>query len=116
MLDTFQGTYVDTIADAYGNPIYLFDLSGSRITKGYKRQGPAGIWAGISGSPVYDANNNLVGSVSYGFTGYASSTLAGITPAANVIHADPTAQPQAVGDGVRQGDAQEGRQSPVRRA
>ena len=91
VLSDFQGTYVDTIADAYGNDIHLFDLSGSRITGGHLGQGPAGIWSGISGSPVYDLDGNLVGSVSYSFTGVEGSTLAGITPAANLLKPDPTA-------------------------
>jgi hypothetical protein len=94
--EAFQGTYVDTLTDDdYGNPIYLFDLSGSRIT------GPdgAGIWAGISGSPVYDADDNLIGSVSYSFTQFAGSTLAGITPAANIINADPTTHASAARSG-----------------
>lgn len=95
-LDSFQGTYRGRLTDSYGNDILLFDLSGSRITNGYEGDGPAGIWAGISGSPVYDGDDNLVGSVSYSFTDQQSSTLAGVTPAANVIDADPTKTPPTV--------------------
>ena len=42
-----------------------------------------GIWAGMSGSPVYAADGRLVGSVSYGLT-FGASPIAGITPAAEM--------------------------------
>lgn len=91
-VDTFQGTYIDTQVDPFGNDVYLFKLSGSRITNGSGGlEGPAGIWAGISGSPVYDADNNLIGSVSYSFTSEGSSDIAGVTPAENIIATDPDA-------------------------
>src|SRR6185295_16747770 len=38
-----------------------------------------GIWAGMSGSPVY-VNGQLLGSISYGFTA-APSRIGGVTPA-----------------------------------
>ena len=38
-----------------------------------------GVWAGMSGSPVYSSDGRLIGSVSYGLA--ASSPIAGITPA-----------------------------------
>ncbi len=41
-----------------------------------------GVWAGMSGSPVYTADGKLIGSVSYGLA--ASSKIAGITPAADL--------------------------------
>src|SRR3954454_13551624 len=41
-----------------------------------------GIWAGISGSPVY-VGDKLLGSVSYGLGGI--NRIAGITPAADVL-------------------------------
>lgn len=89
----FQGEFVSTIDDPFGNDIYLFKLSGSRITKA-DGSVDAGIWAGISGSPVYDADDNLIGSVSYGFTGYAGSDIAGITPAANVLATERADDPE----------------------
>jgi hypothetical protein len=42
-----------------------------------------GVWAGMSGSPVYAEDGRLVGAVAYGL-GYGSSTLAGVTPAAEM--------------------------------
>ncbi len=41
-----------------------------------------GVWAGMSGSPVYTADGKLIGSVSYGLA--AASPIAGITPAASL--------------------------------
>ncbi|HZC72897.1 MAG TPA: hypothetical protein VE442_19525 [Jatrophihabitans sp.] len=43
----------------------------------------AGIWAGMSGSPVYADDGTLIGAVSYGLT-YEASPVAGVTPAADM--------------------------------
>lgn len=42
-----------------------------------------GIWAGMSGSPVYAADGRLIGAVAYGLT-FESSPIAGITPASEM--------------------------------
>ena len=42
-----------------------------------------GVWAGMSGSPVY-VGDQLIGAVSYGFT-WGPSSLAGITPAEEML-------------------------------
>lgn len=42
-----------------------------------------GIWQGMSGSPVYDAEGGLIGAVAYGLA-YGPSPVAGITPAAEM--------------------------------
>ncbi|MEP6666758.1 MAG: SpoIVB peptidase S55 domain-containing protein, partial [Nocardioidaceae bacterium] len=42
-----------------------------------------GIWQGMSGSPVYDEDGNLVGAVSYGLA-LGPSPVAGVTPAENM--------------------------------
>ena len=47
-----------------------------------KRAG--GIWAGMSGSPVYTADGRLLGAVAYGLAAGPSS-IAGITPAADML-------------------------------
>ncbi len=92
--EQFQGVYLSTIEDPFGD-IFIFELSGSRITND-DGSVDAGIWAGISGSPVYAADGSLVGSVSYGFTGYNGSTYAGITPAAALYGLlDETDEPPA---------------------
>ncbi len=43
-----------------------------------------GVWAGMSGSPVYAADGRLVGAVSYGL-GYSPSMIIGLTPAADML-------------------------------
>lgn len=90
-LDSFSGTYVDTIVGGIGRgrDMLVFRLEGSRITKADGTP-DAGIWAGISGSPVYAENGELVGSVSYGFN-EGNETLAGVTPAEYVYGVKPTA-------------------------
>lgn len=79
--DTLTGEYVGKIAnglgyDAYGQPrdLLLIDLDAPGIDK-------TGVWAGASGSPVYDADGKLIGAVSYGFS-WEVDTVAGVTPAA----------------------------------
>ncbi|CAN5163475.1 SpoIVB peptidase S55 domain-containing protein [soil metagenome] len=83
--EAFTGTFVNTLYDALapGRDMLIFKLAGSRITKS-NGDVDAGIWAGISGSPIYDdATGELVGSVSYGFSA-ESSDFAGVTPAAYI--------------------------------
>jgi hypothetical protein len=46
-------------------------------------QRAGGVWAGMSGSPVYSADGRLIGAVSYGLSG-APTRIAGITPAASM--------------------------------
>ena len=58
--------------------VKVFDLPGQHVVD----QG-GGIWAGMSGSPVY-VDGRLIGAVSYGFT-LAPSPLGGLTPAADML-------------------------------
>lgn len=87
--ETFAGEYIGKIDnalgyDAKGQPrdLLLVRLSGGPVDgdPATKTQ-PAGVWAGASGSPVYDASGALVGAVSYGFSSEADN-IAGVTPAA----------------------------------
>ena len=57
--------------------LILAELSGLGI------DGERGVWAGMSGSPVY-IGDQLVGAVSYGFS-WGPNNLAGITPAAEMF-------------------------------
>lgn len=57
--------------------IEVSDLQGREVV------GDNGIWAGMSGSPVY-VNGQLLGAVSYGFT-LAPSPIGGLTPAADML-------------------------------
>ncbi len=56
--------------------IQVSDLLGHEVIDGH------GIWAGMSGSPVY-VNGKLLGAVSYGFTN-APSPIGGLTPATDM--------------------------------
>lgn len=77
----FTGTYIGFIADALGKgrDLLLFRLSNPTIdgTNGLK---PAGVWAGMSGSPVYSSDGRLIGAVSYSLNG-DNLPIAGVTPA-----------------------------------
>lgn len=82
----FSGEYLGKLdnalgTDAYGNPrdLYLVRLSGETVD-GTPNTMPAGVWAGASGSPVYDEDGALIGAVSYGFS-WEADNVAGVTPA-----------------------------------
>lgn len=80
--EEFGGRYLGTVEDPTGD-LFLFELSGSRITRP-DGSVDAGIWQGISGSPLYAADGRLIGSVSYAFTQLSGSAVAGVTPAADL--------------------------------
>lgn len=81
--DPFTGTYIGFIADALGKgkDMLLFKLS-SPVIDGTDASGlkAAGIWAGMSGSPVYDDQNRLIGAVAYSLNA-DNLPIAGVTPA-----------------------------------
>lgn len=83
--DKFQGNVLGVLKDgiAPGLDMIMVHLSGSQITDA---QGNVdkGIWAGMSGSPVYAANGRLLGAVSYGLS-YSPSDVAGLTPAVEMM-------------------------------
>lgn len=71
-----------------------FDMIIARLTSpAIDRVG--GIWQGMSGSPVYAPNGDLIGAVSYGLA-WGSSPVAGITPAEE-MHKLLTTPPAALG-------------------
>ncbi|MCE1174710.1 MAG: hypothetical protein LWW77_08910 [Propionibacteriales bacterium] len=77
----FTGSYVGYIADALGTgkDLLLFRLS-SDVIDGTSTTRGAGIWAGMSGSPVYDGSGRLIGAVAYSLT-TENLPIAGVTPA-----------------------------------
>lgn len=86
---SFTGKYLTKLDaglgyDADGKPVDLLmvELSSPEIDGAGKRM-PAGIWAGMSGSPVYDENGALIGAVAYGFSSEAIN-VAGVTPASEM--------------------------------
>lgn len=84
---TFTGEYVGKLDNGLGydasgesRDLLLVKLDGD-IVNGTATSLPTGVWAGASGSPVYDADGALIGAVSYGFSSLADN-VAGVTPAA----------------------------------
>jgi hypothetical protein len=59
--------------------VEVSDIAGGHVID----QGGGGIWAGMSGSPVY-VGGRLLGSIAYGFTG-ANSPIGGVTPATDMV-------------------------------
>lgn len=76
--EPFSATVLGRIDDgiAPGVDMIMADLSSPALTRA------GGVWAGMSGSPVYAADGRLIGSVAYGLA--ANSPIAGITPAAEM--------------------------------
>lgn len=71
----FTGELIGVLDDgiAPGMDMVLARLTSDEIDR------VGGIWSGMSGSPVYDADGDLIGAVAYGLT-WGSSPVAGITP------------------------------------
>ena len=64
---------------APGVDMIMVDFSDSPAVAGVDLE-EVGIWYGMSGSPVYDVNGDLVGAVAYGLS-KGPSAVAGVTPA-----------------------------------
>ena len=77
--DTFGGEVLGVLRDgiAPGLDMIIVRLTSTEIDR------VGGIWAGMSGSPVYAADGRLIGAVSYGLA-WGSSPVAGVTPAADM--------------------------------
>ena len=90
----FSATVLGRITDgiAPGVDMIMAELSSTAINKP-----GVGVWAGMSGSPVYAPDGRLIGSVSYGLA--ASAPIGGITPAAEMkkLLAAPVAAAQPLG-------------------
>jgi hypothetical protein len=71
----FTGEILGVVKDgiAPGLDMVMADLDSPAL------QDAGGIWAGMSGSPVYDASGDLIGAVAYGLS-WGPSSVAGITP------------------------------------
>jgi hypothetical protein len=66
------GVFPDAIAP--GRDLVIVDTSGPVIDAG------GGISAGMSGSPVYTEDGEVIGAIAYGFS-YGGSSIGGVTPA-----------------------------------
>jgi hypothetical protein len=78
--EEFQGTVLGVLDDgiAPGLDMIMVRFTSTEIDR------IGGIWAGMSGSPVYAEDGRLLGAVAYGFAG--TTPVAGVTPAA-AMHA-----------------------------
>lgn len=76
--EPFTATVLGRIKDGIGPGVDMImaDLDSPAL------DAAGGVWAGMSGSPVYTDDGDLIGAVSYGLA--ASSPIAGITPAATM--------------------------------
>lgn len=88
----FSATVLGRITDgiAPGIDMIMAELDSPAIQR-------AGLWAGMSGSPVYTKEGKLIGAVAYGLS-LAPSPIAGITPAAEMkalLTKPPTSAPEA---------------------
>ncbi len=77
----FTGSYLGHVEGFFGKgkDLLLFQLSSPTID-GTGVLKAAGIWAGMSGSPVYAADGSLIGAVSYSLNA-DNLPVAGVTPA-----------------------------------
>src|SRR5262245_66372500 len=77
--DPFTATVVGVIKDgiASGLDMIIVETDSPAITR------TGGIWAGMSGSPVYAADGRLIGAVAYSLS-FGPSPIAGVTPAADM--------------------------------
>lgn len=77
--EAFTGQVIGVIDDgiALDLDMIMVRLSSAEIDR------VGGIWAGMSGSPVYAADGRLIGAVAYGLA-FGASPVAGVTPAADM--------------------------------
>ncbi|GLY26748.1 SpoIVB peptidase S55 domain-containing protein [Kineosporia sp. NBRC 101731] len=77
--DAFTAKVLGRVTDgiAPGIDMIMADLDSPALERA------GGVWAGMSGSPVYTADGKLIGSVSYGLV--TPSNIAGITPAEDLL-------------------------------
>jgi len=75
----FQGRYLG-VGGQIGSsvPMLMFELTDAPPL-GSGKIDEVGIWAGMSGSPVYAADGRLIGAVAYGLA-YGDEPVAGVTP------------------------------------
>jgi hypothetical protein len=70
------GVMPDLIAP--GRDVIIVEISGPVVDTG------GGVWAGMSGSPVY-IGGELAGALAYGFS-FGATNIAGLTPAEDMLH------------------------------
>lgn len=90
--EPFSVTVLGVLPGAIGSGVdmIVFEASSPAL------DAAGGIWAGMSGSPVYATDGRLLGAVSYGFTA-APSKIGGMTPAVAMM--ELLSAPQATATG-----------------
>ncbi|MFP5282239.1 MAG: SpoIVB peptidase S55 domain-containing protein [Actinomycetes bacterium] len=78
----FNVEVLGILDDGIGAGRDMIVIEASDVTDGHVIDQGGGIWAGMSGSPVY-VDGQLLGAVSYGFTA-SPSPIGGLTPAADM--------------------------------
>lgn len=93
----FTGTVLGVLEDGIGADLdmIMVRLTSTEIDR------IGGIWAGMSGSPVYAADGRLIGAVAYGLA-FGPSPVAGVTPAADMQKL--LTNPPATGAGAKKVD------------
>ncbi len=76
--DPFTGSVLGVLTDGIepGVDMVMVQLTSTAIDN-------AGIWEGMSGSPVYDASDHLIGAVAYTLS-FGKTSVAGVTPWADM--------------------------------
>lgn len=89
---TFHGTVLGVLDQGIDldTPLIMMQLGTNGITDGStptdvdKAIAADGVWEGMSGSPVYTADGQLIGAVSTGLS-YGNTDIIGITPATSMV-------------------------------
>ncbi|MFN8077690.1 MAG: hypothetical protein U0Q15_20030 [Kineosporiaceae bacterium] len=78
--ERFDATVLGVMKDGIGPgfDVILAEVSSPALTRA------GGVWAGMSGSPVYSSDGRLIGAVAYTFT-FGSSMIAGLTPGETML-------------------------------
>lgn len=91
--ESFSGEVLGVLDDAIapGLDMIMVRLEGASITDA-NGDVKNGVWAGMSGSPVYTDDGRLLGAVAYGLS-FSPSDVAGVTPAVEMLQLirDPAA-------------------------
>ena len=103
--EEFGGRVLGVLHDgiAPGLDLIMVRLEGSQITHPDGSL-DKGVWAGMSGSPVYAEDGRLLGAVAYGLS-FAPSDVAGVTPGAEMeklLHSPPSIAVRETARGARQ--------------
>jgi len=97
-IDTFKVTVLGVLDDGVGigKDMIIVNVHDYSVMDDHAH----GIWAGMSGSPVYASDGKLIGAVAFGL-GTGASTIGGVTPAQDMLDVLNLPQPPAAAHAVR---------------